>query len=222
MKTRVFAAIAAAVLALVGIGAVALYAASAQSRAFGGATLVTVYRVTGDISANSSSDEVKNQLEEARLPNAAIPKGAVKELADIEGLKTTVPLVAGEILVTARFDAAGSSAASGSAVPKGLQEVTIALGPDAAGGVEAGHRVGVIVTAESQNGERQGARMIAQSILVTGVNASGDGTLVTLAVDGKMATQVSAAVRFGQVRLSIQNDDTNKESGGTYDAGKLI
>lgn len=221
MNSRVIAAIAAAVLALVGIGAVVFYAAGAENRAFGGATLVTVYRTTDEVSANASADEVKDVIEEVRLPNAAVPKGAIKQLADIEGLKTTVPLVAGETLVEARFDKGGSSAASGSDLPKGLQEVTVALGPDTAGAVNAGHRVGIIVTAETSDGN-QAARMIAQSVLVTGVAEGGDGKLVTFATNGRLATQIAAAARFGQIRLSIQNEDTEKDGGNAFDARRLV
>ncbi len=221
MNSRVIAAIAAAVLALVGIGAVVVYAAGAQNRAYGGATLVSVYRTTADINANASAADVKNSIEEVRIPNAAVPKGAIRELADIEGLKTTVPLIAGEILVSGRFDAGGSAAASGSTVPKGLQEITIALGPDTAGNISAGQKVGILVTAETTDGG-QAARMIAQEVLVSAISEGGDGKLVSFATNGTLATQIAAAARFGQIRLTIQNDDTTKDGGKSFDARNLV
>lgn len=220
MNSRVLAAIAAAVLAFVGIGAVVMYAASAQTRAFDGATLIPVYRTTGDVNANASAEEVQKNIEEVRLPTSAVPKGAIRELADIQGLKTTVPLVAGEVLVTGRFDAGGSSAASGSAVPKGMQEVTIALGADAAGSVAAGHRVGIILSAEDSDGKPT-SRMFAQSVLVTAVSGT-DGKFVTFAANGTLATQIAAAAQGGAIRLTIQNDDSAKDGGESVKSQSLV
>lgn len=223
MNSRVIAAIAAAVLAIVGIGAVVVYAAGAQNRAFGGATLVSVYRTTADIGANASSDEVQGNIEEVRLPTAAVPKGAIRELSDISGLKTTVPLIAGEVLVAGRFDEGGSSAASGSAVPEGLQEITVSLPLDAAGSVTAGIKVGVILMAETDDEPaRPLARMVAREILVTGVADSGEGKLVTLATNGKLATEISGAARWGGIRLTVQNDDTDDDGGNAADIRRLV
>ena len=219
MNSRVIAAIAAALLAVIGIGAVVFYANTANSRAFNGASLVTVYRTTQSVDANATADEVKNRVEQVRLPNNAVGKDAVRELADIQGLKTTVPLVEGEILVKGRFDSAGSSAAAGSTVPKGLQEVTITLSADAAGNVSAGQRVGIIVTTDGDGAVA--TRMFAQSVLVTQV-VEGDGKLVTFAANGKLATQIAAAVQSGPVRLTIQNDETTKDGGDAVKAPSLV
>ena len=220
MNSRVLAAIAAAILAFVGIGAVVMYAASAQTRAFGGATLVTVYRTTAEVNANSSSEDVQASIEEVRLPTSAVPEGAIRELSDIQGLKTTVPLIPGEVLVEGRFDKGGSAAASGSSVPKGLQEVTIALGVDAAGSVAAGHRVGIILSAEDSEGKPT-SRMFAQSVLVTSVTGT-EGKFVTFAANGKLATQIAAAAQGGAIRLTIQNDDSVKDGGESVKSQSLV
>ena len=219
MNSRVIAAIAAAILALVGIGAVVAYASGANSRAFNNATLVTAYRTTAEIGANASPEDVQASVEEIRLPQSALSNDAVKNLADIQGLKTTVPLVPGEILVKARFDKGGSSAVAGSAVPKGLQEVTISLGADAAGNVAPGQRVGIILTAEADGSAA--TRMFAQSVLVTNV-VDGDGKLVTFATNGKLATQIAAAAQGGAIRLTIQNDDSTKDGGDSVKAPSLV
>lgn len=221
MNSRVLAAIAAAVLALGGIGAVVFYAAGAQNRAYDGATLVSVYRTTADVSANATAEEVGNAVEEVRLPNAAIPKGAVRELADIQGQKTTVPLVAGEILVTGRFDEGGSSSASGSTVPKGLQEITVPLGLDTSASAASGQKVGIIVSGETPDGDPV-ARMIAQNVLVTSVVEAGDGRLVTFAANGALSTQIAAAATYGQIRLTLQNDDTASDGGKSVNAKSLV
>lgn len=219
MNSRVIAAIAAAVLAAVGIGAVYAYASGANSRAFDNAALVGVYRVTGEIGANASAEDVQAKVETVRVPKAAIPSDAVTSLSNIQGLKTTVPLVTGEILSKSRFSESGSSGTAGSAVPKGLQEVTIALGADAAGNVAAGQRVGIILTAEGDGAAA--TRMFAQSVLVTNVS-EGDNKLVTFAASGKLATQIAAAAQGGTIRLTIQNDDTNKDGGDSVKAPSLV
>ncbi|GAA3544470.1 hypothetical protein AFL01nite_16670 [Aeromicrobium flavum] len=223
MNSRVIAAIAAAVLAIIGIGAVVAYAASAKSRAFDGAELVEAYRVVSDLDANADSATVADNVELVKLPNAAVAKNRVTDLKDIEGLKTTVPLVAGEQLLSTRFDKEGAKAASGAKLPDGLQEISLSL--DAAAGVgeriDENVRVGVIATVEK--GEDKRSRMIAQNVLVTHVKSNEDNSMVvTLGVTTSQATQVAAAAQFGQVRLTIQNDKTKRDGASAVDAGNLV
>ncbi|RZL70526.1 MAG: hypothetical protein EOP29_23315 [Rhodococcus sp. (in: high G+C Gram-positive bacteria)] len=223
MNSRVIAAIAAAVLAIVGIGAVVAYAASAKNRAFEGAELVKVYRVVNDLSANADSATVGDNVELVSLPNASVAKGAVSDLKAIEGLKTTVPLVQGEQLLDSRFAKEGAKAAAKANVPDGLQEMSVSL--DAAAGVgeriDEGVRVGVIATVEQDKDKR--SRMIAQNVLVTNVKSNEDNTMVvTLAVNTSQATEVAAAAQFGQVRLTVQNDKTNRDGASAVDVGTLV
>lgn len=223
MNSRVIAAIAAAVLAIVGIGAVVAYAASAKNRAFEGAELVKVYRVVNDVAANADSATVGDNVELVSLPNASVAKGAISDLKAIEGLKTTVPLVQGEQLLDSRFAKEGAKAASKANVPDGLQEMSVSL--DAAAGVgeriDEGVRVGVIATVEKGDDKR--SRMIAQNVLVTNVKSNEDNTMVvTLAVNTSQATQVAAAAQFGQVRLTVQNDKTNRDGASAVDVGTLV
>jgi len=223
MNSRVIAAIAAAVLAVIGIGAVVAYASSAKSRAFEGAELVKVYRVVSDLGANADSATVSDNVELVSLPNAAVAKGAVKDLKAIEGLKTTVPLVAGEQLLDSRFAKEGAKAAAKANVPDGLQEIAVTL--DAAAGVgervDEGVRVGIIATFEE--GEDKRSRMFAQNIMVTNVKSNEDNSMVvTLAVTTSQATQVAAAAQFGQVRLTVQNDKTSRDGASAVDAGNLV
>lgn len=223
MNSRVIAAIAAALFAIIGIGAVVAYAASAKNRAFEGAEMVEVYQVKTDLEANADSATVADNVELVSLPNAAMAKGAVTDLSVIEGLKTTVPLVAGEQLLDSRFDKEGAKAVSKANVPDGLQEIAVML--DAAAGVaeriEEGVRVGVIATVEK--GEDKRSRMIAQNIAVTNVKSNEDNTMVvTLAVNTTQATQVAAAAQFGQVRLTVQNDKTNRDGASAVDVGNLV
>lgn len=223
MNSRVIAAIAAALLAVVGLAAVVVYASSANKRAFEGAEMVKVYRVTAEVPANSDAETVEKSVEAVSLPNSAVAKGAIRNLATLEGLKTTVPLVEGEQLIESRFDESGSQVTTKSNVPEGLQEVAVTV--DAAAGVsekiDTGVRVGVIATAEADDDRR--GQMVAQNILVTGVKRNDDGTMVvTLAVNTSQATQVAVAAQFGQVRLSVQNDKTDRSGGTSVEVGSLV
>jgi pilus assembly protein CpaB len=223
MNSRVIAAIAAALLAIIGIGAVVAYAASAKSRAYEGAEMVKVYRVSTDISANADSGTVGDNVELVSLPNEAVAKGAVKDLKQIDGLKSIVPLVQGEQLIESRFAKEGAKAASAANVPDGLQEISLTL--DAAAGaserIEEGVRTGVIASLEE--GQDKRSRMIAQNILVTNVKSNEDTSMVvTLAVTTSQATQVAAAAQFGTVRLTVQNDKTNRDGASAVNAGNLV
>ncbi len=223
MNSRVIAAIVAAVLAVLGIGLAVFYASSANARAYEGAKMGKVYVVSTDVPANTESSALAKSVELVELPVAAVAKGAVTDLAEVEGLKTTVPLVQGEQLLTSRFDKAGSEGATGSAgVPDGLQEITLALEPANAGiaVIDTGARVGVVATVTPKDKEPQ-SRMIAQNIVVTSTNR--DEKLVTIAVDGKMATRIAAVVaQGGSIHLTAQNSTTTRDAGGAVDTSSVL
>jgi len=226
MNSRVIAAVAAAVLAVLGIGATVVYAAGANDRAFDGATMTSVYQVVADVPADTDAASLGDAVAVVKLPTKAIAKGAVTNLQDLEGLKTTIPLVAGEQLLASRFDKAGAAGASGgSGVPDGLQQVSVSLPTDAAGGpaVVAGTRVGVLATVAPGEDEAPVTRMFAQDVLVTDLMAAGDGGVVTLAVNGELATQITAVVsQGGTIRLTAQNANTKRDGGKPVRAGTLV
>lgn len=223
MNSRVIAAIAAAVLAIVGIAAVVAYASSARSAAFGDAEMVSVYRVSGDLPANADAATVASSVEQVSLPNAAIAKGAVRDLKVIDGLKTTVPLVAGEQLLESRFSKDGAKAAASANVPDGMQELSLTLDPavGVSDRIGEGARVGIIALLEGE--KKKLGRMFAQNVPVTGLEKNDDGSLrVTLAVDTEKATQIATVVQFGQVRLTVQNDKTDRGGASRFDAETLV
>lgn len=229
MNGRVIAAVAAALLAILGLGASALYVSGANARAFDGATLSKVFVVQKDIPADADAAGIADSVAVVEIPQKSVAVGAITDLAEIEGLRTTVPLVTGEQLLKTRFDAAGSAGStSGAGVPKGMQEVSLLLEPANAGGstVKAGTRVGVIVTTVPDSESKQAlSKMFLQNILVTGVSDGSEaaaGGIVTLAVTGPQATQIAAAAQAGVIRLTAQNPDTDKNAGGSVAAGELV
>lgn len=228
MNGRVIAAVAAALLAILGLGAAAVYVSGAEARAFDGATLVKVFVVEKDIPADADAAAVADSVAAVEVPQKSVAVGAVEDLGAIKSLRTTVPLVKGEQLIRSRFDEAGSAGGSGGAgVPKGMQEVSLKLEPANAGGpaVKAGTKVGIIVTtAPDGDGKKSLSKMFLQNILVTGLTESADGSggIVTLAVNGQQATRVAAAAQSGVIRLTAQNVDTDTDAGGSVSAGDLV
>ena len=45
---------------------------------------------------------------------------------------------------------------------------------------------------------------------------------MTLAVTGEQATQIAAAAQAGAIRLTAQNAQTDRKSGGAVSAGDLV
>ncbi len=226
MNGRVIAAIAAALLAILGLGAAAVYVSGADARAFDGAALTKVFVVQQGIPADADAGAVSGSVAVVELPQKSVAVDAVTDLAQIEGKLTTVPLVPGEQLIESRFDEAGSAGkASGGAVPKGLQEISVALDPATAGGsaVQVGTKVGIIATLAA-DGKDPRSKMFLQNIPVTGVSAGTEtgGGIVTLAVTGEQATQIAAAAQAGAIRLTAQNAQTDRKSGGAVSAGDLV
>lgn len=229
MNKRVIAAIAAVALALVGLVSVALYAKTANDRALAGVETITVFKAVTGIPADADAEMVTASVEAVKLPRKAVAENAVNDLAQVADLRTTVPIVPGEVLIKSRFDKAGSSGAGGnSGIPKGMQEVAIALEADAAVGtaVQPGSKVGLIATITPPGDDASPrTKMIAQGIDVTSVSgAQGEGGgIVTFAVDGKLATKIAGIVsQGGSIRLSAQNADTDPDAGGSVDARTLV
>lgn len=229
MNKRVIAAIVAAVLAMAGLAVVTAYVSGANDRAFAGASMVTVYQATKAIPADASSEMVLQSVEEVRLPAKGISADAVRHLSDLEKLRTTVPIVPGEVLIAGRFDADGSSSSAGSSrIPTGMQEISLSLEPAAAVGaaVQAGSKVGLIATITPPgDGATPLTRMFAQDVLVTDVSgmSGGESGIVTFAVDGPLATQITAVIaQGGSIRLTAQNPETAKDGGVSVDARTLV
>ncbi len=229
MNKRVVAAIVAVILAVLGLAVVALYAAGANKRAFDGAATVSVLQAVKAIPADADNAMVEASVQAVQLPAAGVSPDAVKNLDDIAELRTTVPIVPGEVLITSRFDKAGSAGSTGaSGIPAGMQEIGVELTPDAAVGttVQPGSKVGLIATITPPGDDATPlTRMFAQDVLVTGVSGAEGvgGGIVTFAVDGKLATQIAAVVgQGGTIWLSAQNPETAKDGGSPVDARTLV
>jgi len=218
MNKRVIAAIAAGALALLGVGVLYMWAQGANDRAYDGAELVKVVRVTETVPQGTKAADLAASTELAKLPKDAVPEGAVTDLAEVTGLTTNAALTKGEVLLASRMVAPGDRGEGKPDVPEGYQEVTISLEGQrtVASQVKAGDHVGVIASYQSADGKTDVSKMVVKDVLVTRSSAvlnaeSATGSLVTVAVKTKDATKIVNAMEFGKVWLTLQNADTDQD-----------
>jgi len=216
MKKRAIAAITAGVLALLGVLVLVLYAQQANDRAFKGATLVSVLRITKDVPAGTSASALASSTEVAKLPEAAVPDGAVTDLSQVVGRSTNASLQKGEVLLRSRMVAPGSKGTSSTNVPKGLQEISVSLDAQhaVAGAVKVGDHVGIISAIDDKDGQFATTNLVLHDVLVTRVGGLTDAknittALYTVAVKTEVAERVAYASEFGHVWLTLQNADTD-------------
>jgi pilus assembly protein CpaB len=216
MNKRATAAIAAGVLALLGVLVLVLWAQGANDRAFKGASLVSVVRLTQDVSAGTSAADLGSSTAIIKLPKASVPDGAITKLSQVAGLSTNASVQKGEVLLKSRMAAAGDRGKGATDVPKGFQEISVSLDAQhaVAGAVKPGDRVGLISVIDDKDGEIATANLVLHDVLVTKVGGLTDvkditSALYTVAVKTVVAEKLSYASEFGHVWMTLQNSDTD-------------
>lgn len=231
MNKRVIAAVSAGVLALLGVLILVVWAQGANSRAFAGAKLISVVRLSADVGVGTSATDLTKSTEVVELPKNSVPSGAVTDLSQVSGLSTNASIQSGEVLLKSRMSDSEKVKAPGG-VPEGFQEVTIVLDAERSvgGAIKAGDKVGVIVTAEFKDVEGQATNFTLDQVLVTKVDktlASADGgsvtaTMVTLAVKALDAERVVHGQKWGTVWLTRQNADTDTSGSKRIDGSDVL
>lgn len=211
---RIIGAIVAVILVVVGGLAIFLYVQNADVRAAQGQKLESVYIVQTPIPKGTSGASIQNQVKIEQLPASAIQPGIVTNLSTLENKVANTDLLQGDQLVMARFSSPEELAAGGTVpVPKGMQEVTIALAaPQMVGGqVKAGDHVGIVYTGVDGR----------TNTTNTGAQNSGEVTqflyqqvLVTDVIFGVAATQTSTAPN--------SNSGSNSNGSTAQTAGTLM
>lgn len=217
MNKRVVAVIAAGVLALAGVLVLLTWANDAENRAFEGAELTSVVQLTEQVGAGATAAELDAATQVVEIPTSTVPDGAIRDLADVEGLVTSAQLEPGEVLLEARMVEPGGERDDLGGVPEGLQEVSISLETSrlVAGDLKPGDRVGVM--AGYTNPEE--TVMVKNEVLVMGTNVTDlaegaqGAAIITLAVDEDTAKKIAHAGLYGSVWLSKQNETTENEGG---------
>lgn len=235
MSKRAIAAMGAVVLALLGAVMLFVYVSGANERAYDGAKLQKVLQVTQALPAGTQAAEAFASVKVVELPASARARGSIASLDDVQGLVTTVDLEPGEQVLRSRFAKPGvkKSAKSKSAVPAGMQEISIALDAEhAVGGVvNAGDRVGLIGTFEPKDSKiPQFTNFVLPSVLVTRAKATaipsenGEAAteMVTLAVKTLDAERVVHAKKWGTVWLTLQNSKTDTSGRKLITAKEVV
>lgn len=177
-RRRVLAVLLSLVVALGGVVGVLRYAGSADERALAAQAPTEVLVVTQPVPAGTPSEDLTPLIEVRIVAASVVPTGAVTALAEVEGLITTVDLVPGEILLTARFVDPESLVERPIELPVGAQEITFLAAVDTAlgGRIRPGDRIAIYATfskgdtgedgAEGEEGGGEGEREEVAAILL--------------------------------------------------------
>ncbi|WP_229054960.1 Flp pilus assembly protein CpaB [Aeromicrobium sp. Leaf350] len=228
MKKQVIAILVAAVLALMAVVALVLYAKGANDRALDGTETVEVLQATEDIDVKTPVSEIADKVELVKIPKAAQVPDALTSLDDVKDQVTKVALLAGDQLSEAKFDDADSVKGPAS-LPAGMQELSIQIDGErfVGGAVTAGDKVGVFTSFTLDGNIRITSNPI-NNLLVLKVdngalvedpaeeaNGATTGTVITVAVTTMQAEQIVHAKEFGTIWLTRQTDKTDTSGGMT-------
>lgn len=158
MRSRIIAAVAAILLAIVGVVLLTGYVVGADQRAMAGMKTTSVLVVTGPVKAGTPAKDLAELVEPKVLPAKAVAPGALTSLEDVAGQVATADLVAGEQLLADRFDAPEKAKDKDAVtVPEDMQEISIMLESQRVVGstIAAGETVGVFTTSSESKKTHQ-------------------------------------------------------------------
>jgi pilus assembly protein CpaB len=231
MNKKVLGVIGAFVLALVGTMLLVSYVSRAEDRALAGEELVEVYVVNESVGAGTPAAELTDAVVVEKVPEKVRASTAVTDLADLEGLVTSVDLDPGEPLLSSRFVApqAFEVRPEGVSAPSGMVEVTVALAAErAVGGLVApGQTVAVISSFEpfetdpgvvEVNGEA-----VALPVEISSQTPLQSPNTSHLILHKVLVTSVQIDPNQGGV-TSSNDDDDDEENAGPAEApgGELL
>lgn len=152
-RRRVIGVAVAIILALVGMVGIVAYVDGAEERAASGEQVAEVFLVTRRVPPGTAGEDIGRYIELDTVPQKLVTRGTVGRVEDVEGLVAEVEILPGEVLSINRFVEPTVFERDANRVvdiPPGLQEVTLALTPERAGGslLVPGDTVGVIMSFE--------------------------------------------------------------------------
>lgn len=247
MNRRVFAAVAAVILAIVGGVLLTTYVQNADARALAGTQPANVLVVTKAIVKGTSLEEARSSMAVTQLPGIAVVDGSVDSPSDLPlGSVASTDLKVGEQVLASRFvDPSSDEVNDIVTVPKGMQQVSIQLDPERVIGsrLQAGDTVGVagsfeIKNAKAQNSEAiQTTKLILNKVLVTRVQgvlassgkgsdataeAPSDSVMVTMAVTAGDAEKIIFAREWGKIWLTLQRSNTDNSTSRITTVGTVV
>ncbi len=243
MKARVAVIIVAALVALVGVGALVLYAQGANSRAVAGARPQQVYVADKVVPAGTSLQDAVNQrlLSRTNVPAESTPQGALTQVTpQNQGLVAVNDIQAGEFVLSARFapQAVGTQAIS---VPKGTVAVSAELSDPArvAQFLTPGSHIVIYDTYDKQVGgvASSTTEVLLRDVQVIAVGSSAltpsaagapavdtkTGVVpVTVALPPGDATRLVHAIQTGKLYFGLRGSGADVTQGGSVSDSSLF
>lgn len=212
-----------------------LYLRGVEERTGGGGDVVSVIVSDQDIPAGTQLDELiaGGAFTAERIPEGTLVRGAVTDLADLEGRETSAAIVADEQITTTRLRGSEQLPGGALGIPDGYQALTLALEvPRVAGGaIHQGDNVtiyGTFTNVASTNGTAPASTVtLVETVEVLKVDvpeAGGSNTTtnITLSLTPKDAQKVVFAQEQGSVWLSLLPPNQKGSSGRAVNAFQLI
>lgn len=194
--------------------------------------MIEVVVPKADIVAGTSLDDLVSEggFTTVEVPEDAVVAGAVTDLSQLEGMETSVPILAGEQISTARF--AGSEELPGGTlgIPSGFQGVSIPLDSPrvVAGAVSKGDRVRIMATFSRPIADPPVTVVLVPEALVLEVGGEGDDNssradrVATLALAPQDAQKVVFAHEQGSVWFSLLPPDEAGRRASPVGAPQVI
>jgi len=246
MDRRRLLLILAVFVAIIGTALVFLYVQGADKRAGDKFDNVSVLKATQDIPAGETYDAAlaAGKITSADVPRNQLTTGYQTSTTALKGKLASVPVFAGQQIITSQFGSSVEAASTTLAVPKGMMAISVNLtDPDrVAGNIQNGSRVAIFVTGTLQNSvngastsDLQSTRLLLPNVTVlnvgspqpptTSTTTEEDGTqtteqlprtLLTLAVDQKDAQKVILASKALNLTFGLLTADSKvRAAAGT-------
>jgi pilus assembly protein CpaB len=150
MDRRRLLLILAVFVAVIGTALVFLYVQGADKRASDKFDNVSVLKATTDVAAGTKYDDAlaSGQLVMSEAPKNEVGPTAVTNTEDLKGKVATIPIFAGQQILSAQFGSTVQQTASSLPIPKGMIAISVNLtDPDrVAGNIQNGSDVAIFVT----------------------------------------------------------------------------
>lgn len=192
----------------------------------------TILVAVENLDGLKSIDVAKVKLE--KWPKDKIPKGALKELADVENRSPKASILAGEPILDAKLLKPGERVVASQDIPKGFRVIGVKVDAATSGGslLVPGDKVDVVVYLENRQASERAttAKTILQNVKVFAVNqvynaeqAVGNGDeggntiaakTVSLLVKLEQAEKLALAEQLGKIELVIRGPE-DEEVGET-------
>ncbi|MDQ3940655.1 MAG: Flp pilus assembly protein CpaB [Actinomycetota bacterium] len=235
MRARGLIVAVAFLLAMSATMVVYLYMRGVEARSGTGGSLVSVIVADRDIPAGTQLDDLMadGAFSAERIPQDALVRGAVTDLADLKGRETSAAIVAGEQITTTRLRGSRQLPGGSLGIPDGFQALTLPLeAPRVAGGaVHQGDNVtifGTFTNVASASGTAPASTVtLVPTVEVLKIDVPQAGgtnttTYVTLSLRPRDAQKVVFAQEQGSVWMSLLPPDQKGAFGRPVNAVQLV